>query len=413
MRDVIDDLVKKRKVVSIKDRIRSDEVVGIAEKYDNKTILFHNVDDKGRVIVNLINSMDRLSEFLNINKERFTEEIHSILFKKSDRPNIRKINMPKALTEKHVDLTRLPILKYFPDDPGQYITGGVLVSEYKDIRNASVHRMLLLDEKRLAVRLVAPRHAYTLFHRAEMDGKDLPVAVLIGVDPLFLFASSSRVPLNEEYRFASVLKGGLDIFELNNGVCVPEAEIILEGYIRKGQRAKEGPFFDITGKYDVVRDEPVLEITNMYTKDDPIYHAIIPAGIEHKLLMGMPYLPIIYNACLNAADVKNVYLTEGGFHYFNAIVQIKKQTEGDPKNVIMAAFSSDTSLKNVIVVDDDVDIYDSEKVEEAISLWVRWDRDILLINNVRGSSLDPTISGNGTVAKLGIDATKPLKTRSF
>jgi len=413
MRDIIEALQAKREIVEIKDEVRYGEVVGIAEKYNNKTILFHNVDDKGRVVVNLINSMDRLSGLLNINKEKFTEEIHRILFKKSDNPMIRKINMPETITEKPVDLTSLPILKHFPDDPGRYITGGVLVSEYNDIRNASVHRMLLLDEKRLAVRLVAPRHAYTLFHKAETDGKDLPVAVLIGVDPSFLFASSSRVPLNEEYRFASLLKGGLDIFELNNGVCVPEAEITLEGYIRKEERAKEGPFFDITGKYDIVRDEPVIEITNMYVKNDPIYHAIIPAGIEHKLLMGMPYLPIIYNACLNAADVKNVYLTEGGFHYFNAIVQIKKQTEGDPKNVIMAAFSADTSLKNVVVVDDDVNIYDAEQVEEAISLWVRWDRDILLVNNVRGSSLDPTISENGTGAKLGIDATKPLKTRSF
>lgn len=346
--------------------------------------------------------MDRLS--LLLKKERFTKEIHNILFKRGDAPKIRKIDMP-YLKKKPANLIDLPILKYFPADPGRYITGGVVVSEYGGIRNASVHRMLLLDEKRLAIRLVAPRHTYTLFNNAESDGKDLPVAVLIGVDPSFLFAACSRVPSNEEYRFASSLKGGLEIFELENGVCVPEAEIILEGFIKNGQRAKEGPFLDITGKYDVVRNEPVLEVTNMYIKDDPIYHAIIPASIEHKLLMGIPYLPIIYNACLNAADVKNVYLTEGGFHYFNLIVQIKKHTEGDPKNAIMAAFSADTSLKNVIVVDEDVDIYDMKKVEEAISLWVRWDRDILLINNVRGSSLDPTQSSNGTTSKLGIDAT--------
>jgi len=407
MRDVIKALKESNDLIEIKDEIRHDEVVSIAGRFENKTILFHNVEQKGKVVINLINSMDRLSGLLNVKKERFTEEIYGILFKKSGNPEIRKISMPD-LKERPLNLTDLPILKYFPDDPGRYITGGVLVSEYDGIKNASVHRMLLLDEKRLAVRLVAPRHTYTLFKKAETDGKDLPVAVLIGVDPSFLFASCSRVPQNEEYRFASFLKGGLEVFKLKNGICVPEAEIILEGFISKGFRAKEGPFFDITGKYDIIRDEPVLEVTNIYIKDDPIYHAVIPAGIEHKLLMGMPYLPIIYNACLNAADVKNVYLTEGGFHYFNAIVQIKKHTEGDPKNAIMAAFSADTSLKNVIVVDEDVDIYNMEKVEEAISLWVRWDRDILLIKNVRGSSLDPT-SENGTNTKLGIDATRPLK----
>lgn len=404
MRDTIERLRTNKDIIEIKDEIRYDKVVDIANRYGSKTILFHNIEKKGKVLVNLINSMDRLSLLLTVKKERFTKEIYNILFKRGDVPKIRKIEMP-YLKKKPANLIDLPILKYFPADPGRYITGGVVVSEYGGIRNASVHRMLLLDEKRLAIRLVAPRHTYTLFNNAESDGKDLPVAVLIGVDPSFLFAACSRVPLNEEYRFASSLKGGLEIFELENGVCVPEAEIILEGFIKSGQRAKEGPFLDITGKYDVVRNEPVLEVTNMYIKDDPIYHAIIPAGIEHKLLMGIPYLPIIYNACLNAADVKNVYLTEGGFHYFNLILQIKKHTEGDPKNAIMAAFSADTSLKNVIVVDEDVDIYDMKKVEEAVSLWVRWDRDILLINNVRGSSLDPTQSSNGTTSKLGIDAT--------
>jgi len=147
----------------------------------------------------------------------------------------------------------------------------------------------------------------------------------------------------------------------------------------------------------------------MHHKKDPLYHAILPAGSEHRLLQGLPQEPRIYKAVLNTVPtVKNVVLTEGGCCWLHAAVSIQKQTQGDGKNVIMAALSAHPSLKHVVVVDEDIDALNSEDIEYAIATRVRGDEDILIVPKVRGSSLDPCASPDGTTTKVGVDATKPL-----
>ena len=121
--------------------------------------------------------------------------------------------------------------------------------------------------------------------------------------------------------------------------------------------------------------------------------------------MGMTYEPKIFQAVAGVTRVKNVVLTTGGCGYLHAIVQIKKSTQGDGKNAIMAAFAAHTSLKHVVVVDEDINPFRMEDVEYAIATRVRADRDVMIIEGVRGSSLDPCRIGDGTNVKMGIDAT--------
>jgi UbiD family decarboxylase len=193
---------------------------------------------------------------------------------------------------------------------------------------------------------------------------------------------------------------------LENGVPVPHAEIVLEGYIT-GERAREGPFVDITGTRDLVREEPVIRLTKMMTREDPIYHGLLPAGGEHKMLMGVPYEPLIYKAVSKVAKVKDVILTQGGCWYFHAIVQIDKETEADARRAIEAAFQAHGSLKHVVVVDSDIDIYDPSDIEYAIATRMRGDEDLVIHPNVRGSTLDPR-SVDGITTKVGVDATARL-----
>jgi len=191
---------------------------------------------------------------------------------------------------------------------------------------------------------------------------------------------------------------------------VPDAEIVLEGYMHPTKKAKEGPFVDITGTYDIVREEPVIELTRIMHRSDPIYHGIIPSGNEHRLLMGVPYEPSMYKAIGSVTKVKNVVLTEGGCGYLHAVVQIKeKEKESDGKKAIMMAFAAHTSLKHVLIVDDDINIFDPIELEYAIATRVRGDRDILILPHVRGSSLDPCCTSDGVSTKVGIDATKTLE----
>jgi len=208
-----------------------------------------------------------------------------------------------------------------------------------------------------------------------------------------------------EFRYASALMNELELFKIDD-MLTPDAEIILLGRITN-ERAQEGPFVDITGTYDKVRMEPVIEIDAMFVKDDPIYYSITPASSEHQILMGVPYEPLIYKSVANVCKVKNVIMTPGSRHYFHAIVQIRKETEGDAKNAILAALAANPSLKGVVVVDEDIDIYSYEDVEYAIATRFQADEDLVIVKGARGSSLDP--SAEKTTAKWGIDATKKLE----
>ena len=126
--------------------------------------------------------------------------------------------------------------------------------------------------------------------------------------------------------------------------------------------------------------------------------------------MGLPQEPRMYKGIRNTVpSVKNVALTEGGCCWLHAVVSIEKKTEGDGKNAILAALASHPSLKHVVVVDDDINIYDPKDVEYAIATRAQADKDIIIISGAKGSSLDPSGDHkNKLTAKMGIDATISL-----
>jgi len=393
-------------LIEIKHSVSSRyEAASIGLKYKDKPVFFHAVDGIHKVIMNAVCSREVLADLLGTTPYNIAPYLAG-LPESGEGGEVRIIEDSGTKEEiEEPDLSKLPILRYFNGDGGAYITGGVVVAELDGIRNASIHRMLVLDNKRLAVRLVPPRHLYKMHREAMERGEDLKVGIAIGVAPLILLAAATRVPPGREFEYASVLMNKpVELFRLDNGVAVPHAEIVIEGYISR-DRAKEGPFMDITGTYDKIREEPVIKLTRVYHRRNPIYHAIVPSGAEHRLLMGVPYEPLIYRAVERVARVRNVVLTEGGCCYLHAVVQIEKEVEGEAKNAIIAAFAAHPSLKLVVVVDSDVNIFKPEEVEYAIATRVRWSEDGVTIPGVRGSSLDPS-SKNGVTTKVGIDATR-------
>lgn len=405
-RTFIDQLKENGKLVEISRPASPRFEASRIAKKTKSPVLFHDVSGS-KVIMNLLGSRDELASMLGVSKE----EIIRKLSETSPEGEIKVVTDSPTLEviEEEVDLTKLPILTHFEKDGAPYITAGIVVSEYDGVMNASIHRLMLAGKDKLAARLVPPRHTYLLHKKALEKGEPLPVAIVIGCDPTIIYATSTRVPVGKEFEYAAALRGApVELFECKNGIKVPHAEIVLEGYVDPLEKVDEGPFVDITGTYDLVRKEPVIHITRIIHRKDPIYHGILPAGPEHLLMMGVPYEPRIYRAVGEVTTVKNVVLTEGGCCYLHAVIQIEKQTEGDGKNAIMAAFAAHTSLKHVVVVDDDINILDPNDVEFAIATRVKGDIDILIIPNVRGSSLDPRGAPDGTTTKVGIDATKIL-----
>ena len=327
-----------------------------------------------------------------------------------------KLIKNNKLREKYIEeeseyIKKMPIPTYYEKDAGPYITSGVVVAYDEDYGyNLSIHRILVKDNY-LVIRMVEQRHLHFLYNKALKEKGYLDVAIIIGVHPAVLLSGSTSADITfDELKFsASLLGGEIEVFELDNGLLVPEAEFIIEGVI-VDRLDDEGPFVDITGTYDIVRKQPIIEIKKLYRKEKPIFHALLPGGIEHKTLMGMPQEPRIFKGVRNTVPtVKNVVLTEGGCCWLHAVVQIEKRTEGDGKNAILAAFASHPSLKHVVVVDEDINIFDINDVEYAIATRVQGDKDIIIIPGAKGSSLDPSSDlKNRLTTKVGIDATMSL-----
>jgi len=265
----------------------------------------------------------------------------------------------------------------------------------------------------MAIRLV-PRHLFRLWSMAKEARRDLDVAIAVGVHPAVLLAAASSPPFGvSEYGVANrLLKGRLKLIKCEkvNAYAPAESEMILEGRISHFEEAPEGPFVDITGAYDARRMQPIVEVINVMRREDYIYQALLPGGPEHMLLMGLPREAAIYDAVSKVVpEVRAVNLTMGGCGWLHAVISIRKQSDGDAKNALLAAFAAHPSLKHAIVVDEDVDVFNPSEVEWAIATRFQADEDLVVIRNVRGSTLDPSADiETGLTTKVGLDATAPL-----
>ncbi len=404
--------INDENVIEITQELSSEyEVSKVLREYPKDTVIIKNV--KGYdipIITGICNTRQKIAKSINCEVSEITKKIIDAI----DNPiKVDKFCDFKDYNTLEVDLDKIPILTHYKRDGGKYITAGVVFARdpKTGIQNASIHRMMVLDNKRLVIRIV-PRNLYTYFENAKKEGEDLDIAIAIGIDPAILLASTTSIPIDyNEMDVANAFKNG-DLTLIKCGELeIPQADIILEGKISVTETVPEGPFVDLTDTYDIIRDQPVINLTKMHIKkENPYYHAIVPAGFEHKLLQGLPQEPRIYKSVKNAVPkVENVVLTEGGCCWLHSVISINKQTEGDGKNAIMAALSAHPSLKHCVVVDTDVDVFDAEDVEYAISTRVKGDRDIMIVPNVRGSSLDPVAESDGTTTKIGVDATKSLK----
>ncbi|MEJ2209813.1 MAG: UbiD family decarboxylase [Anaerolineae bacterium] len=311
------------------------------------------------------------------------------------------------------DLDALPLLKHLPGDGGPYVTAGVAIVRDPDHGpNASFHRLMQIGPRQFTARIVEGRGTHTAWRKAAEAGRDLPVAICLGA-PIHVLLAAALSPAQgvDELSIAAALAPTPTARCLASDLEVPAlCEAVLEGRITQ-RLADEGPFIDLTETWDVVRQQPVVEIDLLTHRRDPIYHALLPGGLEHKLLMGLPREPTIFQAVSQVADCRAVSITPGGMSWLHAVVQIHKRAPEDGRRAIEAAFRGHGSLKHVVVVDEDVDPFDPTQVEWAIATRFQAARDLLVMEDQPSSSLDPSahlVPGQkARASKMGLDATVP------
>ena len=315
--------------------------------------------------------------------------------------------------QEEVNLEMIPIPHHWPEDRGRYSSASVIIAEFDGIRNMSFHRQFLRDPTHTVVRLV-PRHLRTMMLQAREQGKEVDIAVVNAPDPGVLLAAAMSFNDNiDELTIAAALheklySKPLRLTKMPNGIQVPaDSEYVMWGRITL-DNDDEGPYVDITGTVDDVRQEPVIEIEGVFHRDNPIFHALIPGEAEHKTLMGLPRAPTIKDAVNKVCECLDVHMTEGGCGWLSAVVKIKKNNHDDGIKAINAALDGHRSMKMVTIVDEDIDISDPVRVEWAMA--TRWqpDKDTVILSNQKGSSLDPSRNEDGTTSTVGFDATIPF-----
>jgi len=339
------------------------------------------------------------------------------------------LNMPVKVIKKplcqqqvfsgdEVDLTKLPIQKCWPGDVAPLITWGLTVTRgpYKERQNLGIYRQQLIAKNKIIMRWLSHRGGALDFQefKKENPGKNYPVSVALGADPATILGAVTPVPDTlSEYAFAGLLRGAkTEVAKcISNDLEVPAtAEIILEGYIDPTEMAPEGPYGDHTGYYNEVDDFPVMTVTHITQRKDPIYHSTYTGRPpDEPAILGVAlnevFVPILQK---QFPEIQDFYLPPEGCSYRLAVVTIKKQYAGHAKRVMMGVWSFLRQFmytKFVIVCDDDVNARDWQDVIWAMTTRMDPARDTVLIENTPIDYLDFASPVSGLGSKMGLDAT--------
>ncbi|HYB03576.1 MAG TPA: UbiD family decarboxylase [Nitrososphaerales archaeon] len=413
MKEFLSSLKADESLTTINDKVSPEfQISSVLARYQERPFLFENVSGSSiKVAGNLLSTRKNVELGLGIEKGSLLSSLESAIRHPTSKGHVSNFRRSEWAYSGEADLTKLPILAHFQNEAGKYITAGIVAVKYPgtDIENLSFHRMLVLSKNKVAARIV-PRHLYQI---AKETGGKVSLSVIVGPPPSVFVAGSLQVQYGQsEYEIANSLSGGnlKLVSSEQTGIAVPvDSEVVLEGVIDFTELTDEGPFVDLTGTYDDVRKQPVITFERMHCSSDAVYQAVVASTREHSLFMGLPQELKIREILLKAiTKIRGINLTPAGSGYFHCVVSIEKSGDGDGKTAIMNCLAASHPLKLVIAVDSDVDPFNLEEVEWALSTRFQAATGLLQINGARGSSLDPSSAKSGVTSKIGLDATLPV-----
>jgi UbiD family decarboxylase len=410
-------------VVRVTEPVATDhDVMAIVLEYERRrrypVLLFEQVRGHDIPIVcNVLASRRGLAFALGVPESALALE-YARRLKETVKP-VARAEAPfhrRVLTGGDVDLGRLPIPTYFPGDAGRYLTAGMLVARDPEtgVETEGYHRFQVKGRDRMGVSLHSRRRMFEYQRRAEARGQALPCAIALGLHPLVSMGSLAYPPADVG-KFEVV--GGLFGEPLEVASCatidlhVPAAaEIVIEGEILPGVREPEGPFGEFTGYFSRRSTQHVFVAKAIAMRERPWLQSIGSgrAG-DHITTLGLVREAEILNAVSRVIpNVTAVHVPLSGTSSFTAYVAIRQSRPGEAKHVIPIVLGVDHYLKLVVVVDDDIDVFDESDVLWAVATRMQADRDLVVIPGSLGAMLDPSADERGVTAKLGIDATRPF-----
>lgn len=388
----------------------------LEQRYRSPILCFHDVEGTSLpVVTNVCGSMSRIALALGCPlgalADRYAAGCRDRI---PPRVVADGVVQSRVLQGDDVDLGILPPLVYHEhDSPNPYITAAIVLARdpVSGKTNLSFHRLMIAGRNTTGIYMESG-HLRAIHRRYEKAGRPTPVAVFLGAHPIWsLGALYSGSPEVEEVDVIGGLQGEpLDVVPCVSApdLCVPaRAEIVLEGEILPGELIEEGPFGEFTGYATGVTRVPALRVRALTSRTEPLFQDVVSGHLEHAFL---PMLPLEHRllevARGIAPGVRAVKLPAP----LTLLVALEKQDDEEPRRLIEALLRADIYTKHVIVVDADVNLGDLGQVMAAVALDVQADRDLVVLADVQGTPLDPSVtSEEGHTAKMGIDATMPKR----
>jgi 2,5-furandicarboxylate decarboxylase 1 len=313
-----------------------------------------------------------------------------------------------------VDLFRVPVPMSSIYDGGPMITAGVVIARDPEYgMNSGVYRFMVKERNLTGIDIVTPNNMRLFAQRAYEGGRPCPISISIGTHPMEIMGAGYRAPIGMD---EMAITGGMRGAPVELAPCetldlpyVADAEIVLEAEILPtGWTHPEGRFGEFTGLMGGLHWNPNVRVNAVLMRKDAMYYALHMPWENTWLAAPTRYQAIRRALKTAGVQVKDINVTLGGRAFWHAVISIRKQP-GEGKNALLAALSV-MDLKHVVVVDDDIDVFDPTEVEWAIATRVQGDRDVMVVTHARGKPLDPSLAPTPpgvvpTTAKVGIDAT--------
>ncbi len=415
-REFLERLRAAGELIDIRQPVDLRHIATLVDQCD-KGLVFHNVVGYAMPVVSgIIRTPQRA--IMSMGASNYAQ-IEAMLEKGINNPippKRVKSSPTKEIIQKgdEVDLFRLPIPMSSVFDGGPMITAGVVIAKDPEHgMNCGIYRFMVKEKNLTGIDIVTPNNMRLFAQRALKAGKPCPISISIGTHPFEIMGAGYRAPIGmDEMAIAGGIRGvpvELAQCETIDLPYIADAEIVLEAEILPtGWTQPEGRFGEFTGLMGGLHWNPDVRIKAVLQRKDAMYYALHMPWENTWLAAPTRYQAIRRALRTAGVQVKDINVTLGGRAFWHAVISIRKQA-GEGKNALLAALSV-MDLKHVVVVDDDIDVFNPVEVEWAIATRVQGDRDVLIIPGARAKPLDPSlpISPPGVVptgAKVGIDAT--------
>jgi UbiD family decarboxylase len=422
LRRFVDDLAAAGELEIHEESVDLADVARHLDENPN-AVYFKSVGPEGAELVgNVAGSRARLARAFETTSEGLLAEV---LRRLKTTPRFVELDRAAAPVQQVVrqgdqaDLTALPVHLQHGMDGAPYISAGVDIVRDRTtgLTNVGMRRMMLRGPREAGIDLLSPSDLKAIYEAGVKRGETLPIAFVVGSHPVDHIAATMRIPVDEVGLIGSLRDAPLPVVKcVTNDLHVPaDAEYILEGYLdARGHVESEGPYGEFLGYYGAVKRNPVFHLTAITHRRDALFQTSTIAGrmmsvTDSAQLVALRTEVTVWRSLETAVrEPVGVHVTTANGGMFNVRIALRQRVPGEARNAIAATFGSLANIKNVFVVDPDIDIFSHEQMDWALATRFQPDRDLVVEGGFRALPLDPSLGGGRIGAKAGFDLTLPF-----